>query len=158
MEMNIITDQLCSIYNCCWMEPIFGPYFLELCPCCQRLSVNIKNYETYLIYSAFFDGFVDDTHLYQKVLQYTGCVLIKVSFHQKYNHYQPHIATSVRRFKHIAAEGWMRWWMWIFSVCWWRLICYLCVYKIRSTGAYNSVGSDGTLDNATPVIGTWWPA
>ena len=47
MEMNIITDQLCSIYNCCWMEPIFGPYFLELCPCCQRLSVNIKNYEPY---------------------------------------------------------------------------------------------------------------
>ena len=47
MEMHIITDQLCSIYNCCWMEPIFGPYFLELCPCCQRLSVNIKNYEIY---------------------------------------------------------------------------------------------------------------
>ena len=47
MEMHIITDQLCSIYNCCWMEPIFGPYFLDLCPCCQRLSVNIKNYETY---------------------------------------------------------------------------------------------------------------
>ena len=47
MEMNIITDQLCSIYNCCWMEPIFGPYFLDLCPCCQRLSVNIRNYEIY---------------------------------------------------------------------------------------------------------------
>ena len=47
MEMHIITDQLCSIYNCCWMEPIFGPYFLDLCPCCQRLSVNIKNYEIY---------------------------------------------------------------------------------------------------------------
>ena len=47
MEMHIITDQLCSIYNCCWMEPIFGPYFLDLCPCCQRLSVNIRNYEIY---------------------------------------------------------------------------------------------------------------